>query len=138
MTKKNKRHMHKTNDLIDLLVKMRIKDGKSKSTLLEFLMQEKGYHKQSAYRLLRQMREEIDQRSVENFAKDIKEDIERFENLYEKAIAKDNLREANNILKEISKLKGHYVERVELSGDVAIKGINVKIIKDRDDIEDVS
>jgi hypothetical protein len=32
-----------------------------------------------------------------------------------------NYKEARENLKEISKLKGHYIERVELSGEVTLK-----------------
>ena len=118
MTNKGKRHTFKRGDLIDSIIKMRIDKGMTRLSILEFLQKEMKLSQSYAYELIADAAKEFDQRAVQNFGDDLKEDIERFEKLYEDAIRSKNHKEAREILKEISKIKGHYVERVELSGSV--------------------
>jgi hypothetical protein len=118
MTKKGKRHTFKRGDLVDSIIKMRIDKGMSRLSILNFLKEELKLSQPYAYELIADASKEFDQRAVQNFGKDIKEDIERFEKLYEDAIKNKNHKEARELLKEISKIKGHYVERVELSGSI--------------------
>lgn len=126
MTRKGNRHSFKRNDIIDQIIRLRIKEGYTRLSILEFLSKELGYSLSFSYALYADASKEIDQRSIQNFGKDLKEDIERFENLYQKAMKDKNMKEAREVLKEISKLKGHYVERVELNGQI---DHNVKVIK---------
>ena len=105
MTKKGKRHTHKKSDLIDAIIKMRVEKGLSRLTIMNFLMKDMGFAQSYAYELLRDAQAESDARAVQNFGNDLKEDIERFEQLYEKAMINKNLREAREVLKEIAKIK---------------------------------
>jgi hypothetical protein len=120
MTKKGKRHSFKKNDLIDSIINMRIEKGMSRTSILEFLKKDIGLSQPYAYELIRDASNEFDNRAIQNFGEDLKEDIERFERLYEKAMLSANMKEARECLKEISKLKGHYKERIELSGEIFI------------------
>lgn len=113
MTEKGKRHTNVVNDLTDEIIKRRIKLGQSRLTVMDWLIKEKGYSKSRAYDYLQMSDKEINERSVKNFGDDLKFDIERFEMLYEEAKAVGNEKEARECLKEIAKLKGHYVERIE-------------------------
>lgn len=126
MTKQNKRHTFKKNDVIENIIKLRLEGHKSRTTILKFLQSELGYSQSYSYELIRDAAKEFEQRAVINFGDDLKEDIERFEIMYEKAMKANNLKEARELLKEISKLKGHYKERIELSGGL---DTTIRVIK---------
>lgn len=116
MTEKGQKHTFKRTDLIDSIIKMRIEKGFTRLSILDFLKNELGYSQPYAYELIRDANVEFNQRAIQNFGEDLKEDIERFERLYERAIANKNFREAKDVLKEIAKLKGHYTERLQIDG----------------------
>jgi hypothetical protein len=122
MEKNVKRISYKTKDVIDAILKLRIEKGLSRPSILEWLVNEMKLTKNSASRLLTEANKKFDEIAVQRFGNDIKEDIERFEALYEKAVKNNETREAREILKEISKLKGHYVERFNID----VKEYNVK------------
>jgi hypothetical protein len=126
MTDKGKKHTFKRNDIIDSIIKMRIEKGCTRLTILEFLKKDLGYSQPYAYELIRDANVEFNQRAIQNFGEDLKEDIERFERLYEKSILDKNYREAREVLKEIAKLKGHYTERLQIDGNV---NHNISVIK---------
>lgn len=121
MTNKGKRHTFEKNDLLDSIIKMRLQGHKSRTSIRKFLMDELGYSSSYAYELIREASEEFDSRTIQNFGRELKEDIERFELLLEANYKAGNLREARENLKEIAKLKGHYKERIELSGEITYK-----------------
>jgi hypothetical protein len=115
MVEKNvKRISYKTKDVIDAILKLRIEKGLSRPSILEWLVSEMKLSKYSASKMLNEANKKFDEIAVQRFGNDIKEDIERFEALYEKAVKNNETREAREILKEISKLKGHYVERFNI------------------------
>lgn len=126
MTDKGKKHTLKRNDIIDSIIRMRIEKGLTRLSILEFLKNDLGYSQPYAYELIRDANNEFNQRAIQNFGEDLKEDIERFERLYEKAMVNKNFREAREVLKEIAKLKGHYTERLQIDGNV---NHNISVIK---------
>lgn len=116
MTEKGQKHTFKRSDLIDSIIKMRIEKGFTRLSILDFLKNELGYSQPYSYELIRDANAEFNQRAIQNFGEDLKEDIERFERLYERAMSNKNFREAKEVLKEIAKLKGHYTERLQIDG----------------------
>lgn len=116
MTDKGKKHTLKRNDIIDSIIRMRIEKGLTRLSILDFLKNDLGYSQPYAYELIRDANVEFNQRAIQNFGEDLKEDIERFERLYEKAMVNKNFKEAREVLKEIAKLKGHYTERLQIDG----------------------
>jgi hypothetical protein len=121
MTKKGKRHTFKRAELVDQIIRMRIDKGMTRLSILNVLKEELKLSQSYAYELIRDAAIEFDERTIQNFGKDIKEDIERFEKLYEKAFREGNTKEARELLVQISKIKGHYIERVQLSGEITYK-----------------
>jgi len=117
MTNKGKRHTLKREDVIETIIKMRINQGNTYLTIMEWLMVEQGYAQSYSYELIRDAKKEINERSIINFGEDLKEDIERFEKLYQEALSSGNRKEARECLKEIAKLKGHYVERQDITSN---------------------
>jgi len=139
MTNKNKKHTFNRNDVIDSIIKMRIEKGMTRLSILEFLKNDLGMSQSYAYEMMREASKEFDERAIQNFGEDLKEDIERFERLYEINLLNKNMKESRENLKEISKLKGHYTERVEIKGDISLTAPDiikiVKVIRDDDNKE---
>ena len=133
MTEEGNRHTNKRADLIDELIELRLKKGYSRTDLFKHLTEKLGYAGSTAYEYIRDAKKEFNERAIYNFGDDLKEDIERFEELYTKALKAGNTKEARENLKEISKLKGHYTERVEVSGELALKNIEIIINKKNED-----
>lgn len=113
-------------DLIQVVANWRLKDKVSNWKLVHMVMEEYGYKQSYAYEIVREARLKI-------------ADVYRKwnENALEQAIAdledqKEQARKSNNyklvleITKEINKITGLYVERVEHSGDVTH---NIQVIK---------
>lgn len=125
MTNKGARHTYSKNDLIDLLVDMRINKGMTRMEMMNYLINDLKYAKSSAYELMQKARNEIDERSLQAFADDIKEDIERWEAELSKCEKEKDRKGVRDCLREICKLKGHYIERL----DVTSKGKDITEIK---------
>ena len=135
MTDKNNKHTFKRNDYIDLALNLRIKKGLSRTSILANLIDEVGLSKSYSYKLIQDASKEFNDRCQIAFKNDIEEDIERFEVMLEQCLKLKNYKESNNILKEICKLKGHYVNKIDMTtGGDKINPIVINIIKpdDRD------
>lgn len=129
MTNKGKRHTYKREAVIENIIKLRIEKGLTYLNILTFLMEQCKYSQSYSYELIKNAKTEINDRSIQLFGEDIKEDIERFENLYQSNLESNNNKEARECLKEIAKLKGHYVERMDIKVNdfkVTFPGINDK------------
>lgn len=129
MTTKNKKHTFKKEDLIDTIIDKRINKGESKINIMYWLEHDKKLSKSYAYELIREAQKEINDLTIINFAEDLKEDISRWESIYEESRANGDRFNAANALKEIGKIKGHYIERSEVQhkGEISIiKLVEVK------------
>lgn len=115
MTPIGKKHTFAKSEIIDKLIYLRLNKGFTRLSLLNFLKDDLGYSQSYSYELIQDASKEFDVRAIQNFGDDLKEDIERFEILYEEAKLSKNQKEAREVLKEISKLKGHYKERIEMT-----------------------
>lgn len=130
MTTKNKKHTQKREDLIDTIIDRRINKGESKLNIMYWLQNDKKLSQSYSYELMRDAQKEINDLTIINFGEDLKEDIARWEAVYEQAMADGDRFNASSALKEIGKLKGHYIERQEIEH----KG-EVKIIIDYGDLK---
>ncbi|CAB4154457.1 hypothetical protein UFOVP648_7 [uncultured Caudovirales phage] len=131
MTKTGKRHTYKREDIINQIIKKRINDGWTNLMIMDWIVDELKYTKVYAYELMGDSRKEIDERSIINFGDDLKTDIERFEKLYKDAIEQNNTNLAKDILRDIGKLKGHYVERQQVTHQLELT--TVKLIEIQSD-----
>jgi hypothetical protein len=109
------KYTFRTKDMIDAIIRLRIDKGLTRPNIQKWLIDEVGLSKAKAHRLIQQAGKTFDMMAIQEFGNEIKEDIERFESLYQKSVENGDLKESREILKEISKLKGHYVERVDVS-----------------------
>jgi hypothetical protein len=122
---------YKKQDIIDEIVRLRLKEGYSKHSLLEHLKNTYGYKPTTSYGYIQQAEVEIKKLKFQAYSDDIEIEIQRMEELYQKALLEKNLFVAKDCLKEINKLKGLYIERQELKIDGDIKVIKLtKAIKD--------
>lgn len=104
-------------ELLDLLVAMRIKEGKTKIEMNAYLIG-LGYADSTARDLISKSMKRAEEHAMVYFRKDLVEDISRFESMYEDAIHSGDKKLAVEILQQICKLKGHYVEKKEITGDI--------------------
>lgn len=109
------KYTFRTKDMIDAIMRLRIDKGLTRPNIKKWLIEEAGLSPAKAHRLIQEANKKFDMIAIQEFGAEIKEDIERFESLYQKSVENGDLKESRELLKEISKLKGHYVERVDVS-----------------------
>jgi hypothetical protein len=120
---------YKKEDIIDSIVKMRIeKMAATKTIIRDYLMGELGYGQAYAYELLREARAKIVEYYGTSNTASLEEAIGQLEEMAEDAKQSKNYKLAFNIRQELSKIQGHYKERIELSGDVNHKIEVIKLI----------
>lgn len=117
---------YKREELITKVVKMRLEDMASTKTILDHLMNDLKYKQANAYNILREARQQIINYYKEMNTSSLEEAIGQMENLSEDAKKRKDYKLAFEIRKELSKIQGHYKERIELSGSV---DTTVKIIR---------
>jgi activator of 2-hydroxyglutaryl-CoA dehydratase len=118
---------YKKEDLIDAVVKMRVEKMASNKTILEFLKNEIGYKQTYAYEILKEAREKIREiYKLENTAH-LEEAIGQLEEMAEDAKKSKNYKLAFEIRKELSKISGHYTEKIELNGQIDHKVTIIKL-----------
>ena len=126
----NERHTKKRQDLIDEIIELRINKGYSNINLLTYLINDKKLSQPYAYELMRNAKGAIAEMTLAAFKEDIENEIARWEMLYQKAIEENNLFIAKDIQKEISKIKGLYIERQEVTHSLELKTIKLIELKD--------
>jgi hypothetical protein len=102
-------------DGIDEIMKMRVEYGWTRMHIREHLTKEWKLTDSQADDYMKIAAAEFDRLAVQEFSKDLREDVERFESLYEKAVKAGHITAAHKILAEVSKLKGHYIERIDMN-----------------------
>ena len=118
-------------ELHDFLMKMRINEGWTNLDIFQYL-KDQGFSDPAATYHRKKINDRINELASIEYSDMLKERIAQFEKLYLIAVKNKNIRDANNILKEIGKLEGHYVERVHHSGEIATPSLNI-ILKTPDE-----
>lgn len=98
----------KTEDLINTIVKMRVENGASNKTILDFLQTDLGYGQSYAYEILKDVRKRIQLIWDKNAEAHLEESKGQLEELYEGAIRRKDMKLALNIRQELNKLMGLY------------------------------
>lgn len=98
----------KTEDLINNIVKMRVENGASNKTILDFLQTDLGYGQSYAYEILKDVRKRIQLIWDKNAEAHLEESKGQLEELYEGAIRRKDMKLALNIRQELNKLMGLY------------------------------
>lgn len=107
---------YKKEEVVNLVVKMRLEDMCSTKTILDYLMNDLKYGQTMAYNILKAARQQISDYYRELNTSSLEEAIGQMENLSEDAKKRKDYKLAFEIRKEMSKIQGHYKERIELSG----------------------
>lgn len=124
---------YKKEDIIDELVKMRVNDMASNKTMLNHIYSKYGYKQTYAYQLIKAAREKIREIWQQDNSSSLEEAIAQMEEMAEDAKKAKNYKLAFELRKEMSKIQGHYTEKIEVKGELAIKNIEIKINKPNDD-----
>jgi hypothetical protein len=127
---------YKKQDIIDAVVKMRIEKMASTKTIIsEFLMGQLGYGQTYSYEILKEARKEIIRLYDASNEASLEEAIGQLEELAEGARQSKNYKLAFEVRKELSKVMGHYKERIDItSGGKEITEIKLIQIKSKGDI----
>lgn len=112
----------KTEELVNGLVKMRVENGASNKTILDFLQNDMGYGQTYAYELLKEARKRIQKIWDSNAEAHLEESKGQLEELYESALRKKDMKLALQIRQELNKLMGLYeAEKINLTVDFKAK-----------------
>lgn len=98
----------KTEDLVNGVVKMKVENGASNKTILDFLMNNLGYGQSYAYEVMREARKKIQEIWDKNAEAHLEEAKAHLEELYENAIRKKDMKLALQVRQELNKLMGLY------------------------------
>lgn len=112
---------YKRDDLVQIIVTMRIEKQCSIRTVLGFLMNDLGYAQSYAYELIREAKKYVAEIYKDNNVGSLEEAIAELEEQREVAKLEKNRKLVLDISREIYKLKQLYVERVQHSGEVSYK-----------------
>lgn len=118
------------SDLIDEIVQKSINEGWSRLNIKTWLKTDKGYSNSYSDQLMRNAKDQIDALKLNAFKDDIDEIVAKWESLYQKAITENQLKVAADIMRDITKIKGGYIERTEIEhkGEISVIRI-VKVVK---------
>jgi alkaline phosphatase len=106
---------------------MRIENGASNKTILDFLMNDLGYKQSYAYELLKDARKLIQEIWDKNAEAHLEEAKGQLEDMYQVAITKKEYKLALQIRQELNKLMGLYeAEKINLTIDFKAKFPGIK------------
>jgi hypothetical protein len=128
----------KTEDLINGIVKMRVENGASNKTILDFLQNDLGYGQSYAYEVIREARKRIQEIWDRNAEAHLEESKGQLEELYENAIRKKDMKLALQVRQELNKLMGLYSpDKLDItSNGKEITEIKLIQIKSKEDLKD--
>jgi len=116
MSNRENKGKYTTQDLVEILFRMKMTEGLSRSTILTFLKKDLGYCKTSAYELMQLLNDYIAEIYKERHLNDIDIVLGQYEELRERAFRQGNLKLAADILEKECKLKGYDRLKIEHSG----------------------
>jgi hypothetical protein len=128
----------KTEDLINGIVKMRVENGASNKTILDFLQNDLGYGQSYSYEIIREARKRIQEIWDRNAEAHLEESKGQLEELYENAIRKKDMKLALQVRQELNKLMGLYSpDKLDItSNGKEITEIKLIQIKSKEDLKD--
>lgn len=120
------------DDVIATIIEKRIKDCLTTRDILSYLQGDLEYSKSQAYKLLADAREEIKEHFDATNPTAINEAIAQYESIMVQLLKDKSYKLWNEYSKELNKMKGLYTEKVQITGELAIKDIEI-IINKRDE-----
>lgn len=113
------RTKYRSDDIVNLVVKMRLKDMCSTRSILTYLQEELGYGLTMSYNFLNKADDFIKEIHHKCGKDTVEKAIEQMNTLLEMAVKKGDIRSAIAIRKELNEMGGYKVQKIELSGEVA-------------------
>ena len=108
----------KTEELINGLVKMKVENGATNKTMLDFLMNDMGYGQSYSYEVMREAGKRIQEIWDKNAEGHLEESKAQLEEMYERAYSKKDYKLALQIRQELNKLMGLYsAEKIDITLD---------------------
>lgn len=111
----------KKDDIIRKIIDMRLIEGKSTRSILKYLEDDLGYGHTQKYQYLKWARERIKEEFDATSPEAINEAIGQYEEVMEKVLSEGEYTVWNNMARELNKMKGLYIDKVEHSGTVDFK-----------------
>ena len=115
-------------DLIQVLVKRRLEDKMSNHQMIDFVMTNYGYKQSYAYEIAREARLKIADLYKGWSERLVEQSIADLEAQKREAMRNNDRKLVLEITKELNKIQGLYVEKVEHSGSVEHKIDVIKLI----------
>jgi hypothetical protein len=109
----------KREDIINELVNMRIDKGQSTKECIDFLKKDLGYKHAYAYELYRDARVKIMELYNSKNEASLEEAIGQLERMLGYHMMTKNFKQALEVRKELSKIAGHYTDKIEMSGNLS-------------------
>lgn len=103
----------KKEDIVQELVTLRVKNSMSVHNMMEYVKKTYGFEQSYSYELVREARKKIAETYKEWNVNALEEAISDLEEQKESALLADDKKLALDITKEINKIKGLYVEKIE-------------------------
>lgn len=116
-----KRSPYKTEDILQELIKLKIKEHYSNMSLLQHLKDKYGYSKNWSYNLLNAVATEIktiQEKNVENLLAE--QQVKLLNDIEEMKKNKEHKRIILEYIKEFNRISGLYQERIQITGDITI------------------
>lgn len=103
----------KKEDIVQELITLRVKHSMSVHNMMEYVKSTYGFEQSYSYELVRDARKKIAETYKEWNVNALEEAISDLEEQKENALKEDDKKLALDITKEINKIKGLYVEKIE-------------------------
>ena len=104
--------------IVEDVVKLRLKDWRSTKEILDYIMTKYGYGQTFAYNILREAQVRIKEHYQQLNESSLEEAVGQLESMASEAKNARNYKLAFEIRKELSKIQGHYVEKMHLTGNI--------------------
>jgi hypothetical protein len=108
---------YKKEELVQMVIKMRLEHMAATKTCLDFLMNTLGYGQTYSYEVLRDARLQIKEYYKDMNQSSLEEALGQLEELAEDAKKKKDYKLAFEVRKDISKLQGLYIDKVDLTSN---------------------
>jgi hypothetical protein len=124
---------YKKEEIVQKIIDMRVKEFVPSRDIIDFLINTCGYKQSQAYNIYRDSQSKIAEHYQRTNLNALEETLNQYDSLLRLAKKNGNGREAREILKEMGKLKGLYIDRVEHSGSVEHQIQVIKLISPPDE-----
>ena len=125
---------YKREELIQKIYDMRIKEHKTVSTCIEYL-KSLGYKRSTCFEIVAATRDKITKIHNDNNKNVLEHSIEDMEKMLEQAVDRGDHKLALEYRKELNRIQGLYIERINHTGNVDTKVTIIKLKGPNGDVD---